>query len=94
MVYPIVVYGSPLLRRISEDISPDYPDLGQLIGDMFETMVVSDGVGLAAPQIGKSIRLFVIDASPMADENPSLADFRKVFINPRILEEKGDKWLL
>ncbi|QQS50229.1 MAG: peptide deformylase [Bacteroidota bacterium] len=93
MVYPIVVYGSPLLRRISEDISPDYPDLGQLIGDMFETMVVSDGVGLAAPQIGKSIRLFVIDASPMADENPSLADFRKVFINPRILEEKGDKWL-
>ncbi len=92
MVYPIVVYGSPLLRRVSENIGPDYPELGMLISDMFETMVVSDGVGLAAPQIGKSIRLFVIDASPMAEDDPSLADFRKVYINPLILEEKGEKW--
>jgi peptide deformylase len=92
MVYPIIVYGSPMLRKVSKEISPDYPDLQKLIDDMFETMQVSDGVGLAAPQIGKNIRLFVIDASPMAEDDPSLEGFRKAFINPEILNEDGEPW--
>lgn len=92
MVYPIVVYGSPILRKVSEEISKDYKGLQNLVADMFETMEVSDGVGLAAPQIGKSIRLFVIDASPFAEDDPSLEGFRKAFINPKIVEETGEKW--
>lgn len=92
MVYPVVLFGSPLLRRVSEDIDKDYLKLDKLIEDMFETMESSDGVGLAAPQIGKSIRLFVIDAAPMAEDDPSLEGFRKVFINAQITEETGDDW--
>lgn len=92
MVFPIVVYGSPMLRKVSEDITKDYKDLQKLIDDMFETMYASDGVGLAAPQIGKSIRLFIIDASPMSEDEPDLADFKKVFINANIIDEQGDKW--
>jgi peptide deformylase len=92
MIYPIVVYGSPLLRRVSKEIERDDPDLPKLIDDMFETMYVSDGIGLAAPQIGKSIRLFVIDGTAMAEDDPSLEGFKKVFINPQIIEESGDKW--
>lgn len=92
MVYPIVVYGSPILRKIAREIDKDYPKLSEIIADMFETMNVSDGVGLAAPQIGKSIRLIVIDASALADEDESLEGFKKVLINPRILEENGDSW--
>jgi peptide deformylase len=92
MVYPIVVYGSPMLRKVSKEIDKDYPKLDQLIEDMYETMEVSDGIGLAAPQIGKSIRLFIIDATPMAEDDPSLEGFKKVFINPKIIEETGDKW--
>ncbi len=92
MVFPIVIYGSPLLRRVSQDINKDFPELDKLIEDMFETMAISDGVGLAAPQIGKSIRLFVIDGTPMAEDDPSLEGFKKVFINAKILEEEGDKW--
>lgn len=92
MIYPIVVYGSPILRKVSVEIDRDFPQLQQLIDDMFETMEVSDGVGLAAPQIGKSIRLFVIDASPMAEDDPSLLGFKKVFLNPRIVDETGEDW--
>lgn len=92
MIYPIVAFGNPLLRKKSEDITKDYEGLQQLIEDMFETMNASDGVGLAAPQIGKNIRLFIIDASPMEEDDPSLADFKKVFINPRIIEETGQEW--
>ena len=92
MVYPIVVYGSPLLRKVSEEISPDDPELKTLIDDMFETMYVSDGVGLAAPQIGKNLRLFVIDGTPMKEDDPSLEGFKKAFINPEILNEDGDEW--
>ena len=84
MIYPIVIYGDPVLRKQAEDIRQDYPELGQLIKDMFETMYNAHGVGLAAPQIGKPIRLFVVDASPV-DE--STRDFKKVFINPEIIEE-------
>jgi peptide deformylase len=92
MIYPIVIYGSPILRKISRKIDRNDPELKQLVSDMFETMYVSDGVGLAAPQIGKSVRLFVIDGTAMAEDDPSLSGFRKAFINPVILEEKGDLW--
>jgi peptide deformylase len=92
MVYPVVIYGSPMLRKVAKEIDKDYPELNKLIEDMYETMEASDGIGLAAPQIGKSIRLFVIDATPMEEDDPSLANFKKVFINAQILEETGDKW--
>ena len=92
MIYPIVVYGSPLLRRVSKEVDRDYPDLQQLIADMFETMYVSDGIGLAAPQIGKLLRIFVIDGSAMAEDDPSLEGFKRAFINPEIIEESGEKW--
>lgn len=93
MIYPIYVYGQPVLRQVAREIGPDYPGLAQLIADMFETMKASDGVGLAAPQIGLSIRLFVIDATSMADEDPALKDFRKVFINAKIIERSGEETL-
>lgn len=91
MIYPIYVYGQPVLRQVAKEISFDYPNLKTLIADMFETMKVSEGVGLAAPQIGLSIRLFVVDATSMAEEEPALKDFRKVFINPKILERWGEE---
>lgn len=97
MVYPIVAYGDPILKREADEIDEDYEGLQQLIDDMYETMYASNGVGLAAPQIGKSIRLFVIDASPFAeDEDDPLAEgcegYKKEFINPIIEEEHGDEW--
>jgi peptide deformylase len=92
MIYPIVVYGSPVLRKIAKEIDVTYPKLSALIEDMFETMNVSDGLGLAAPQIGKSIRLIVIDANPLAEDDPTLEGFRIVLINPNILEETGELW--
>jgi peptide deformylase len=90
MIYPIVVYGHPVLRKIAVEITKDYPGLGQLIDDLFETMYFSEGLGLAAPQIGKSIRIFVIDGKPVAEDEPSLADFKKVFINAQITERCGE----
>ena len=92
MIYPIVVYGSPILRKVSQEIDKDYPDLQQFIADMWETMYFSDGVGLAAPQVGKSVRLFVIDGSSMEEDDPKLKDFKKVFINPKIVENTGKEW--
>lgn len=104
MVLPIVVYGDPVLRKVGVDIDKNYEGLNQLIADMFETMYEANGVGLAAPQVGKAIRLFVIDATPFADveedeeseftkkELEILKDFKKVFINARILEEDGEEW--
>jgi len=97
MILPIVAYGDPVLKKVAIDITPDYPDLDKLILDMFDTMYNAKGVGLAAPQIGKSIRLFVIDASPFAEdaeteEEAAMKDFKKVFINARILEEDGSEW--
>lgn len=94
MVYPIVVYGHAVLRKVSDDIEQDHPGLDQLVADLFETMYKSDGMGLAAPQIGKSLRIFVIDATPLADEEPELADFRQVFINARIIEKSGEVKLM
>ena len=94
MVLPVYVYGMSVLRKVAPEIPEDYDNLDQLIEDMFETMHASDGVGLAAPQIGKSLRIFVVDTTPMAEsgEHPELDGFRKVFINPYILEEWGDPW--
>jgi peptide deformylase len=90
MIYPIVVYGHPILRKVAEEIDEDYPSLEQLISDLFETMYYSEGLGLAAPQIGKSVRIFVIDGKPAAEDEPALADFKKVFINAHITERTGD----
>jgi peptide deformylase len=90
MTYPIVVYGHPILRKVAADIDKEYPGLDQLITDLFETMYRSEGLGLAAPQIGKSIRIFVIDGKPAAEDEPSLADFKKAFINPHITQKTGD----
>lgn len=92
MIYPIVAYGSPVLKKKALPINSDYPGLKDLIANMFETMYDSSGVGLAAPQINLSIRLFVIDGEPFSDDEPSLANFKKVFINPKMLDESGNKW--
>jgi peptide deformylase len=95
MIYPIVVYGDPVLKRRAAEIEKDTLDVPQLIEDMFETMYAANGVGLAAPQIGKSIRLFVVDGTPLEEdeeEDEDLSDFKKVFINPVILKEEGDEW--
>ncbi|MDR3226682.1 MAG: peptide deformylase [Prevotellaceae bacterium] len=91
MILPIYVYGSPVLKKETEEIDSTYPELQTFIADMFETMANSDGIGLAAPQVGKSIRVFVLDASPFADDNPELKDYKKVFINPKILELAGER---
>lgn len=86
MTLPIYIYGQPVLRKVAEDIPEDYPNLKQLIADMFETNTASDGVGLAAPQIGKSIRVVIIDLDPLSDELPEYKDFRHAYINGHILE--------
>lgn len=91
MILPIYVYGQPILRKVAEDITPDYPELKQLIENMFETMYKAEGVGLAAPQVGLPIRVVVIDLSVFADEHPEFKDLRKAFINPHILEAEGDE---
>ncbi len=99
MILPIVAYGDPVLRKVSKDIDKDYPDLDQLIENMWETMYASHGVGLAAPQIGRAIRLFVIDTEPFSDdedlseqERSQLAESKMVFINAKIIEETGEEW--
>lgn len=86
MLLPIYVYGQPVLRKVAEDIAPDYPQLKELIADMWETLADSNGIGLAAPQIGKPIRLSVIDLDVISDDLPEYKGFRKVFINPHIVE--------
>ena len=92
MILPITAYGHPTLKKVAQDIDKDYPGLEQLIADMFETMYYSKGVGLAAPQIDKSIRLLVIDATPYAEDFPEAKNFKKVMINARIIEESGNEW--
>lgn len=94
MKYPITVYGDPILRKKAQAIDKDYPNFQELLDNMWETMYYSDGVGLAAPQVGLGIRMFVLDASSGADEEPELADFKKVFINPTILEISGEEWIM
>lgn len=93
MVLAIELYGSPILRKVSKDIDKDFPDLNLLIENMFETMYKSDGIGLAAPQVGKNIRLIVIDLGVTSDEEDSkYKDFKKVFINPKIIGTEGDEY--
>ena len=100
MILPIVAYGDPILKMVAEEIPENSLELTQLIADMFETMYLAKGVGLAAPQIGKSIRLFIVDGAPFADEEGEEPDpkavgiesFKKVFINPIIEEQSGEVW--
>ena len=92
MIYPIVAYGDPILRKVAEPISADYPKLNEIIQNMFDTMQRSSGIGLAAPQVGLSIRLFVVDATPYENDERDLDGFKQVFINAQILEEEGKKW--
>jgi peptide deformylase len=94
MIYPVTVYGDPTLRKKATPIEKDMEGLNEIIENMWETMYHSDGVGLAAPQVGMSIRLFVVDASSGADEEPSLKDFKKVFINPEIVDIEGEEWIM
>ena len=99
MILPIVAYGTPVLKKRAVDVELDDPDLNALIANMWETMYAASGVGLAAPQVGLSLRLFVVDASPFAEdddleehERAQLKDFKQVFINPVIEEESGEAW--
>jgi len=107
MILPIVAYGDPVLRKVGVDIDKDYPNLQQLIADMFDTMNNALGVGLAAPQIGKAIRLFIVDTKPFSErdedddaeddeftpeERKQLEEFKQVFINARIVDETGEEW--
>ena len=84
MIYPIVIYGDEVLRKPCEPVSADFPELKKLVDDMFLTLGEAGGVGLAAPQIGKSLRLFIVDATPWGEDDPSCADFKQAFVNPEI----------
>lgn len=98
MIYPIVAYGDPILRKVTRPIEKDELDLKTVVANMFETMYDASGVGLAAPQVGMNIRIFVVDGTPMnegeaeEDKEPGLEGFKKAFINPVILEEDGEEW--
>lgn len=104
MIYPVVAFGDPVLKARARDLPADFPatELQQLVADMYDTMYYAHGVGLAAPQIGKSIRLFVIDSAPMVDEEdengepvqlaPTAQPVKRVFINPQIVREEGEEW--
>lgn len=100
MILPVVAYGNPILRKMCDDITPDYPALDKLIADMWETMYNSNGVGLAAPQINRGIRLFVVDTEQIVEnfdeedkkEYPNEQPIKQVFINAHIVEESGDEW--
>ncbi len=93
MIYPIVAYGDPVLKKVAQPIVKDSElDVKQLIEDMFETMYSSNGVGIAAPQIGLSVRLFVMDPENMDEEDERLKGSKRAFINPKMIEETGDEW--
>ncbi|WP_031429266.1 peptide deformylase [Flavimarina sp. Hel_I_48] len=99
MILPIVAYGDPVLKQKAKMIPAEYPDLEVLIDNMFETMYGASGVGLAAPQVGKSLRIFIVDTAPFSsdediedEERKDLENFKKAFINAEIIEEKGDEW--
>lgn len=99
MILPIIGYGDPVLRKVGEEISKDYPNLKEVIANMYETMYNAYGVGLAAPQVGLAIRLFIVDCEPFSDsddlskeEAAQLKGFKKTFINAKILKEEGEEW--
>ena len=91
MIYPIVIYGSDVLRKPCERITPDYPEVKKLVEDMFLTLGEAEGVGLAAPQIGKNIRLFIVDCTPWGEDDPECADYKRAFINPEIYALSEEK---
>ena len=92
MIYPVTLYGDPVLRKIAEPINADFPNLKEFVENMFDTMYNSDGVGLAAPQVGQAIRVFVIDSDTGdEDDEPGI---KRAFINPEILEKTGDEWVM
>ncbi len=91
MILPIYLYGHPVLRKVAEEIGPDYDNFKKLIEDMWETMYHSEGVGLAAPQVGLAIRLFVVDGTSMVEDFPELEGFKRVFVNPTIIEKSETK---
>lgn len=91
MIYPVVVFGDPVLRKKAVDIEKNSIDVKELAQDMFETMDAANGIGIAAPQIGKSLRIFVVDGTKLEDEE-DMESFKKIFINPQILDETGEKW--
>jgi peptide deformylase len=99
MILPITGYGDPVLRKVCDEITKDYPELNDIISNMYETMYNANGVGLAAPQVSLPIRLFVIDTAPFSEdkdysaaEREKLKNFKTTFINPKILNEEGEKW--
>ena len=99
MIIPIYGYGEPVLRKVGEEISPDYPNLSAIIDNMYDTMYNAYGVGLAAPQVGLAIRLFIIDTEPFSDsddlskeEQEQLKGFKRTFINAKMLKEEGEEW--
>ncbi|PHS05607.1 MAG: peptide deformylase [Kordia sp.] len=99
MILPVIAYGDPVLRKVAKVIAKDHLKLDEIIANMWETQYNASGVGIAAPQVGLSIRLFVIDAAPFSDddelseeEQGFLSNFKRVFINPTIIEESGDEW--
>ncbi len=99
MILPIVAYGDPVLRKEAKDITPDYPNLKEILSNMWETMYNAAGVGLAAPQVGLPVRIFLVDTQPFSDdpdftpaEQKELAGFKKAFINAQIIEETGEEW--
>jgi peptide deformylase len=92
MVLPVVLYGHPVLKKVGENIDSSYPDLGNIITNMWETMYFAKGVGLAAPQIGLSIRLFIIDTTPYYEDKKMNKGLKKIFINPEIIDESGALW--
>ena len=99
MIFPIVAFGDPVLKTKTQEIPRDFPDLKKLVADMYDTMYYAHGVGLAAPQIGKAIRLFVIDSAPMEDDEDEKGNpitpkpgLKRAFINPQIISEEGEEW--
>lgn len=99
MILPIIGYGDPVLRKIADDILPDYPNLNEIITNMYETMYNAYGVGLAAPQVGLPIRLFIVDTAPFGsdedlslEEQTQLKNFKRTFINAKMLKEEGEEW--
>lgn len=100
MILPIVAYGNPVLRKVCDDITPAYPDLEKLLADMWDTLYNSNGVGLAAPQINRPIRLFIIDTAQIVDDfndedkrkYPGEVPLKQIFINAHVVEESGDMW--
>ncbi|MBV1923275.1 MAG: peptide deformylase [Flavobacteriaceae bacterium] len=99
MILPVIAYGDPVLRKVGKEIDKDYPKLDALIDNMFETMYASSGIGIAAPQVGVPVRLFIVDATPFEEdedlseeEREFLSTFKHVFINAKIIEETGEEW--